>query len=64
MEVGESFGGEVVVEIGSEQGAVDAALLQLAIEIDGLLFRRGCREIASTTGAARWAMVVAALTAS
>ena len=37
MEVGDGFGREVVAEIGREQRAVDAALLQAMVDVEGLL---------------------------
>ena len=43
LEVGQGLRGEVVAEVGREQGAVDAALLQAMEEVDGLFFGVGGR---------------------
>ena len=40
-EIGEGFGCEVVAEIGREETAIDLALLQVAVDVEGLFFGRG-----------------------
>ena len=36
--VGKGFGGEVVAEVGGEERAVDLAVLEAVVEVEGLLF--------------------------
>src|SRR6476469_6445309 len=46
-EVGEGFGGEVIAEIGCEKTAIDLALLQVAVDVEGLFFGGGWRKFAN-----------------